>query len=205
MDQSFAQGFEHFWMVSDAWAKIGMTTEWFQWHSRQLRTGAIAEAERSWDLSKRHIVRPDSYKGEQEVTTLPGVQYDLFTTPGMLMVFGIMAQVRGLNAQTQVKIVTLLRKIVPLASFPDGVAILPNLPLKVVTGQLKPKRFFAAFGEEAKPLLRQRLGYLRCRVKFRLFFLVLACLVSYPVTAKVGELYVVGDRTSQPRWLRGCG
>ena len=156
VDEDFAEGYQHLWLLSEIWCQLGITASWFQWHSRQLRSGTLAELERLWDLSPRHIIRPDSYKGEQQVTTVQGVQYDACTSPRLLLIFGVLARGHGLGLEMQKRCLGVLRRMLSLVSFPDGVAILPDLVLKVEEGQVKVKRFLKHFGLDVLAALRQR-------------------------------------------------
>ena len=74
-----------------------------------------------WDTSTKHLPRADNYKGDQDVVVFPGLKYDTCSSLGLLYIIGLFVQVRGLALDTQKRCVALLRKVMALISFEDGV------------------------------------------------------------------------------------
>ena len=174
-----------------------MNTEFFAWHSKQLRLGTQSAQEQLWDLSSQHVIRPDSYKGDQEVFQVPGVNKDCCTTAGLLLLLGLLAQVRQQAAAVQTQCVSFLRRLFNLASFASGLLVLPDLKLKVDSGQVKIKKLFRKFGAGAEAVLRQRPFW-----EVHIFFLVSSPHGStLQHCMQVDQLCVARHQPCQRGWL----
>ena len=86
--------------------------------------GLLADFQERWGLSMRRLVRPEGYRGEQTAMKFPGLKYDAASSAGLLLILGMLAQIRGLALETQKACVALLRRILLLADFPEGFKLL---------------------------------------------------------------------------------
>lgn len=135
-----------------------MSSTYFAWWGKQSRSGLFQECELRWNLSARHLIRPDSYKGEQRATRIPGLKYDCCTALRLLFILALFAQVRGLAETTQKCCVSLARRLLALADWSKGVKLLPNYNLVVEDGTVNVSGFFDRFPDAVKADLEKRQG-----------------------------------------------
>ncbi|CAE7276743.1 unnamed protein product, partial [Symbiodinium sp. CCMP2456] len=128
-------GYTYLWNLREVWQHLHLATSFHMWHSKQMRLGTMAELESSWGISKQ-IVRSETYRGDQEVLTWPGVRNDVCSTLGLLLVLGLQAQVRGMALEAQKSCLDLLRRILRITGLPERLVILPEVPLKIESGQV---------------------------------------------------------------------
>ena len=125
-------GYELVWMMLDVRRELDMQTKWYQWWGKNFQS--IKSACETWAVAMKHILRPSSYKGNLDSSSLPGLKYDCATSLGVLVVCGVLCQIRGLASPVQCKIVKLLRAMVSKTSWPSGLSLLPDLVLDVEDG-----------------------------------------------------------------------
>ncbi|OLP85164.1 hypothetical protein AK812_SmicGene33870 [Symbiodinium microadriaticum] len=116
-------GYTYLWNLREVWQHLELATSFHMWHSKQMRLGTMAELESLWGISKQ-IVRAETYRGDQEVLTWPGVRSDVCSTLGLLLVLGLQAQVRGMALEAQKSCLDLLRRILRITALPDTLLIL---------------------------------------------------------------------------------
>ena len=135
-----------------------MSSTYFAWWGKQSRSGLLKECQQRWNLSARHLFRPDSYRGEQEATQIPGLKYDCCTAAGLLFILAMFGQVRGLSESTQKACVSLLRRLLALADFSKSLKLLPDCDLVVEDGTVNVSGFFDRFPDDVKADLQRRPG-----------------------------------------------
>ncbi|CAE7419945.1 unnamed protein product [Symbiodinium sp. CCMP2592] len=149
-------GYQHLLCVKDVWSQLSMATSFLAWYSKNESSGTLKQHADSWGLSRKHIVRHESYKGSQEAFTWPGLRYDCVSSAGFLLLIGTLAQIRGLAENVQTRCVSLLRRMTGLLEFSDGLKLLPTLTLAVQDGQAMLKSFLKLFDCELRASLKQR-------------------------------------------------
>ncbi|CAE7439645.1 unnamed protein product [Symbiodinium sp. CCMP2592] len=150
------QGYEYLVCMADVWRILDMSVSYYAWFGKNLHKGLFSEASQRWEVSMRHLVRTDTYKGEHEsVYMLPGVKHDCSSSLGLLLVFAMLTVIRGLSLETQKNIIGFLRKIFSLVKM-DCLALLPDCSLQVQEGCVSIKKFFKKFGADATRILNKR-------------------------------------------------
>lgn len=153
-------GYELVWMMLDVWRVLEMQTKWYQWWAKNI--DSIRSCSVSWTVAVKHILRPSSYKGSLESPSLPGLRYDCATSLGVLVILGVLCQIRGLASPVQARIVKLLRAFLLMASWPSGLALLPDLVLDVEDGCVSLNALWAKLrGTNGKGVMKTRLPYLK--------------------------------------------
>lgn len=148
-------GYTYLWNLREVWQHLHLATSFHMWHSKQMRLGTMAELESSWGISKQ-IVRSETYRGDQEVLTWPGVRNDVCSTLGLLLVLGLQAQVRGMALEAQKSCLDLLRRILRITGLPERLVILPEVPLKIESGQVSLKKLLRRCSAADRQALKSR-------------------------------------------------
>ena len=151
-----ADGYEHLFCVKDIWSQLNVSSTYFAWWGKNARSGLFEDYQRRWDLSNRHIIRPDNYKGEQSAVVWPGLKYDACSIAGLLLILGMFAQIRGLSQQTQQRCVSLLRRLLALADFSQGLRLLPDCVLELEEGKVNLTSFLSRFEDGIRDDLEKR-------------------------------------------------
>ena len=151
-----ADGYEYLWCVRDIWAQLQISSAYFAWWGKNARDGLFDTFQSRWDLSARHIIRPDSYRGEQPATIWPGLKYDSCSTAGLLLMLGMFAQIRGLSSDSQKRCLGILRRLLPLTDFSAGLRLLPDCFLEVEDGRVNLSGFFSRFEDDVREDLERR-------------------------------------------------
>ena len=146
-------------MVADIWAHLAAKTKFPAWFAKNWP--AIEELQSLWQVLPKHVVRSSGYKGDlANVTQIQGIKYDVCSLLGLFLLVGNILQIRGLSLPMQQKALSLLRDLVDLTEWPHGLAILPDLVLRVEEdNQLSLLDLWDALPRSAKSMIRTRLAW----------------------------------------------
>lgn len=147
-------GYEFLWLSGNIWSQLGMNITFSRWHGKNM--ASLMELFANWEVHEKHIIRSAAYKGAFEVSMLPGFRFDAFTTLGLFVVLGCLAQIRGLAGTSQIKVVTLLREIMSYSTWPNGLSFLPDAVLSVEEGETSFRDWLATLPRASKTAIKTR-------------------------------------------------
>ena len=152
-------GYEFMWVANDVWSQMAMNISFSRWRGKNL--SALADLGSKWEIPETHVIRSSTYKGGNEVATLPGFRYDALTTLGLFQTIGVLAQVRGLAGNVQAKLLQLLREVFGYWDWPDGLSLLPGVTLSVSDGMTSMKEWLLTLPKSEKNLIKTRQDFFR--------------------------------------------
>ena len=131
-----------------------MNVSFARWHGKNL--SAIASLGNKWEIAAAHVVRSSTYKGENEVATLPGFRYDAVSTLGLFQLLGCLAQVRGLAGGTQHKMLEVMRDALRTSEWPTGLSFLRDTIFHVEEGKTSMREWLNTLPKQEKNMVKTR-------------------------------------------------
>lgn len=149
-------GYEFMWVANDVWNQVKMNITWSRWHGKN--ANALSELGSRWEIGDTHIIRSTTYKGENQVASLPGFRYDAFSTLGLFQAIGVLAQVRGLAGATQHRLIALLHEALRFSIWPNGLNFLPDCILPVENGHTSLRQWLSTLPRSERTMIKTRWG-----------------------------------------------
>ena len=149
-------GYEHLFVIPDLWQHIGIKAKFPAWFAKNW--SLIETFQCAWQVPAKHVIRTAGYKGQlSDVTSIQGLKHDVASVVGLLLLFGSLLQIRGLSLTIQQNCLKWMRSIISMATWPNGLAILPDLILEVEDGQVSFMKLCDALPRNSKLALKNRL------------------------------------------------